>query len=97
MSLFKLWILVLTPLFLMGCSNDDMTQPSQQQVPESASIRVIHASPDAPTINIAIDGTVIGALVGVNYQTASELLPVGSGVSYDFAVQAIRPLAPLRY
>lgn len=91
MSLFKLWILVLTPLFLMGCSNDDMTQPSQQQVPESASIRVIHASPDAPTINIAIDGTVIGALVGVNYQTASELLPVGSGVSYDFAVQANTP------
>lgn len=89
--LIKKSIFLLTPLFLIGCSSDDSQQTLEQQLSESSKVRIIHASPDAPTINVLIDGTVVESLVGVNYQTASGLLRVASEVSYEFVVQGNTP------
>jgi hypothetical protein len=91
MSLFKKSILLLTPLLILGCSNDDSDQVLEEQSPESSNVRVIHASPDAPTVNIAIDGTVVEFLVGVNYQIASEVFPIDSEMSYEVVVQGNTP------
>lgn len=91
MYFLKKSILLLTPLLLLGCLSDDSDQAVEEQSLESANVRVIHASPDAPTVNLAIDGTVVEFLVGVNYQTASEVFPVDSEVSYEFVVEGNTP------
>ncbi|MCM0611234.1 DUF4397 domain-containing protein [Marinobacter sediminum] len=67
--------LVLIPailsLGLVGCSdNDDDPAPT-------ASVRVMHASADAPAVDVAIDGEVV--LSGVEFQQGSGYLPVTAG------------------
>lgn len=62
-------------LGLAACSDDDNGNPTEA-VP-SALVRVVHASPDAPNVDIAVDGTV--ALVSVPYPVFSGYLEVPSG------------------
>lgn len=56
-------------LGLAGCSDDDNKS--------NASVRVLHASPDAPAVDVAIDGDV--ALSGVSFQQGSGYLTVPAG------------------
>lgn len=65
-----------------------LSPPTESQT-ETAQVRVIHASPDAPTVNVLADGEVLGFLVGVDYQQASENFTFQSGSAYEFALQAI--------
>ena len=60
------------------------------------TLRAFHASPDAPLVNILVDGD--AALAGVDYNTGSGLLPVGqgdnvtdNGVDVNVQVEAITP------
>lgn len=79
---------------ITGCSGSDnetaqtLSPPTESQI-ETAQVRVIHASPDAPTVNVLADGEVLGFLVGVDYQQASENFTFQSGSNYEFALQAI--------
>ena len=62
-------ILILVALFI-GCSDDD----NNPIIPlDSASIRVLHASPDAPSVDVLVDNQVV--LSDVSYKQASDLLP----------------------
>jgi hypothetical protein len=52
------------------------------------ALRVIHASPDAPDVNVLVDGA--PALSGVAYKEGSGYLELKEG-TYDLAVEAITP------
>jgi hypothetical protein len=53
--------------------------------PENARLRVIHASPDAPAVDVLLGGDVIEALANIPYFTVSDYLTLESG-TYDFSV-----------
>lgn len=56
---------------MMGCS-DDKTGPSG-----TAQVRVVHGSPDAPAVDVLVDGAVV--LNNVSYRDASGYLGVPEG------------------
>jgi hypothetical protein len=79
----KSWLLAplaALALVLGGCNDDDD--------PAKAAYRVLHASPDAPLVNVLVDGAAV--LEDVDYKTGSGFTQVTRG-SYDIAVEAIIP------
>ncbi|MDC8831350.1 DUF4397 domain-containing protein [Alteromonas gilva] len=83
MKIIKLSLSLFMLVLLSACSGSD-----EEPVEGESSLRVVHASSDAPTVNVLADGEVLGFLVGVDYQQASEQYALESGKSYDFAIQA---------
>lgn len=63
-------------VMLSGCWLDDDDDPVVQEEPTS-SVRVLHASPDAPAVDVAIDGEVV--LTGVEFQQGTGYLSVPAG------------------
>lgn len=63
---------LLLPLAATACSDDGATEPVT-----TAQLRVVHASPDAPNVDVLVDGAV--ALTNVPYRTASPYLDVPAG------------------
>lgn len=57
---------------LAGCDDDDTTPAGP-----TASVRVVHASPDAPAVDVYADGTRV--VSGAPYQSASGFLTVAAG------------------
>ena len=59
---------------LTACDDDDdeLTAPGT-----TAQLRVVHASPDAPNVDVLVDNASV--LTNVAYKTASNYLPVTSG------------------
>ncbi len=53
--------------------------------PENALLRVIHASPDAPAVDVLANGDVVDGLTNVPFFTVSDYLSLPGG-TYDFAV-----------
>jgi hypothetical protein len=68
---------------LAGCDDDD-----DVFAPQSATLRVVHASPDAPPVNVLVDGAT--TLANVDYKEGSGFIPLDAG-TYDIAVEAITP------
>ena len=64
-----------------GCS-DDSTSP---QPVAQARVRVLHASPDAPAVDVLVDGNV--ALTNVPFAASSSYLSVPAG-AHNFKVRA---------
>jgi len=75
-------------LALTACGDDDDSPLIGQPTPSQLALRVLHASPDAPEVNILVNGT--AALSGVDYKEGSGFLTLDAG-SYDLAVEAITP------
>ena len=70
----SLFIFVVLTVVLIGCSDDN----NNRFVPlEQSSIRVLHASPDAPNVDVLVDNQVV--LPDVSYKQASEFLQVLTG------------------
>lgn len=98
MRTIKLLSLSAMVSMLMACSDDDnplpepVTPPAPAPAPTPANgfIRVTHASPDAPAVNILAGGEVLGGLEGVDYQVASGWLEVPEA-TYAVQVDAILP------
>ena len=64
---------LLATLAVSACNNDDdVTAPAT-----TAELRVVHASPDAPNVDVLVDNT--AALTNVAYKAASAYLQVPSG------------------
>tara|TARA_B100002003_G_C13959351_1_gene464798 strand:+ start:226 stop:540 length:315 start_codon:yes stop_codon:yes gene_type:complete len=82
----------LTMIALFGCSNDDdeVIAPPDEPTAQFASLQIIHAGSDAPTVNITADGEVLNGLENVDYQTVSGRFDVATG-TYDVAVEANLP------
>ena len=68
-------------------SDDDMMPP---EVSENAAVRIIHASPDAPDVNILSSGNAITGLEDLAYETASGFSFFRTG-PFNFAVEAQLP------
>ena len=65
------FILLIVMTVSIGCSDDD----NNAVIPlDSASIRVLHASPDAPNVDVLVDNQVV--LSDVSYKQASDFLSV---------------------
>ena len=80
-----------------GILNDDeVTNTDFIDCAATPQLRALHASPDAPLVNILVDGA--AALEDVDFNTGSGLLPVGQGdnvtadgVVVSVQVEAITP------
>lgn len=85
---------VCSAFFLQGCWLDDdddeglVIDPVEEIV--DANIRVVHASPDAPTVDILANGSPLSTKTDLDYQQATAWLPVAPA-SYDVAVEANLP------
>lgn len=76
-------------IFAVGCSDDDdnpITGPGTD-LGDGASLRVVHASPDAPAVDIYAEG-VSGALISaLTYAETSEYLDLAAG-DYNIQIRA---------
>jgi hypothetical protein len=72
----RLLALFAVPLLAVGCNDDDdnITGPEE---PGLAQVRVVHLSPDAPAVDVAVNGSV--AVQGAAYLDATGYLPVPAG------------------
>jgi hypothetical protein len=77
--------LAVAALALAACDDDD---DPIRQAPSEFALRVLHASPDAPLVNVLVDGD--ETLSDVDYKEGSPFLALEEG-SYDLAVEAITP------
>jgi len=68
---FSMKIIVALSAFAIGaCSSDSFKQPPPLPAPgPTGKVQVVHASPDAPTVNVVIDG--VETDTGVDYKQAS--------------------------
>jgi nitrous oxide reductase accessory protein NosL len=75
-----------------GSDNDNdaatITTLAEDPTGEKSAVRVYHASPDAPKVNVWLDGAI--ALSGVDYQQSSGMLMVPAGV-HTVQIDAILP------
>ncbi|MFQ3175093.1 MAG: hypothetical protein ACJAYB_000149 [Psychromonas sp.] len=76
-SFIKVLLASLAAATLFGCNNDN-----------ESSLRVYHASPDAPKVNIWLDGKL--KLAGVDYQQSSGAVILGAGM-HTLQVEALLP------
>lgn len=72
---------------LSGCDNDDSSDVEVID-PAYGAIRVIHASPNAPAVNILVNGD--AAITELDYAESSGFATLETG-SYDIAVEGIIP------
>lgn len=70
--------------FGAGCNNDDPASPTKSAT-QQARVRVLHASPDAPNVDVLVDGTVV--LNNVPFKGYSNYLSVPAGAR-NFKVRA---------
>lgn len=80
MQLTHLLALALTVTAGTACSEDDTTAPTS-----NAYVQVVHASPDAPNVDVLVDDVIV--LTNVPYQAASGYLAVPAGTR-NFKVNA---------
>ena len=85
-------LLASSVLMLAACDNDDDDPPPVQLPASTTTVQVLHASPDAPAVNVFIDGD--EALSDVDYKDASGWVTLDSG-TYSIDVQAILPSGDL--
>ncbi|MCM2678315.1 DUF4397 domain-containing protein [Echinimonas agarilytica] len=69
---------------LVGCNDNDNDNSSEEM--DYSQLRVLHASPDAPAVNVWLDGQ--PALEGVDYAMSSGAITVASG-AHTVQVDAI--------
>lgn len=96
-QMFKIYKLSLIAaiLGLAACSSDDsVPQPGFQAggpAPDIFRIQVLHASPDAPAVDILVDGAT--AISDLDYKQSSAAIALETG-SYDIQVDGITPNGP---
>lgn len=79
------FVAVVSAAAILGaCGSSSKAPPAVEQL----SLRVIHASPDAPGVNVLVNGN--AALSEVQYKEGSGYLALDEG-TYDLAVEAITP------
>jgi len=72
----RLLAVAAVPLLAVGCNDDDdnVTDPGEVGL---AQVRVIHLSPDAPAVDVSVNGAV--AVSGAAYLDVTGYLPVPAG------------------
>lgn len=72
---FAAFVALAGSILVAGCSDSDGDGIAPQE--PTSDVRVLHASPDAPAVEVAIDGEVV--LTGVEFQQGSGYLEVPAG------------------
>jgi hypothetical protein len=75
-------------LVLAACDSDDNDTPPVQPPAPSTIVQILHASPDAPAVDVLVNGEV--ALTGVDYKDSSGWGDFDAG-TYSVEVQGILP------
>ncbi len=75
-KLLMLTVALALPLAVIGCSDDD-ENPVTPQPAAQASVNVIHASPDAPAVDLLVDDKTAGT--GLAFPNATGYLKVNAG------------------
>jgi hypothetical protein len=85
LGLLSLSLVMAASVAVTGCDDDepDPITPT----PEKASIRVVHASPDAPAVDIYAEGVTAPLIKNLAYGQASAYLSVDAG-SYNIQIRA---------
>ena len=65
------------PLLAAGCNDDDDNITAPEGEMGIARVRVVHLSPDAPAVDVAVNGTV--AVQGAAYLDFTDYLQVPAG------------------
>lgn len=73
---FVMMLMAMVALLAVGCSDDDNDNPMNSQ-PELSQVMVVHASPDAPAVDLVVDNTVAGS--GLTFPANTGYLPVEAG------------------
>lgn len=89
----KLALALPLAVLIAGCSDDGDDNVVQfpgpvEEPPASGFIQVVHASPDAPAVNVLVNGSV--AIEGLDYAETSGFTELDAG-SYDISVEGILP------
>lgn len=69
-------MMAMVALFAVGCSDDDEDNMMNSQ-PELSQVMVVHASPDAPAVDLVVDNTVAGS--GLTFPANTGYLEVPAG------------------
>ena len=88
--LSKLFV-IFGSLALAACDSSDSPAPSSPPPPPpaaTAKVQVLHASPDAPAVNVLVDGMTV--FTGVDYKDASPIVEVTEG-NHSIQVDGILP------
>lgn len=93
--LLLLPLLALTAAFA-GCSDDD--DPTNANMGEGAMLRVVHASPDAPAVDVYAEGVSAPLIEDLAYGDTSDYLELAAG-SYNIQLRAAgsSPTGPIAY
>lgn len=86
----KLALLFLPVFFIFGCDTDDDKNDNQPQL-MSSYVRVAHLSPDAPAVDVWVDGNLV--LEDVPYEGISAFLELTEG-SHEILVVAANTTEP---
>jgi len=86
----KLALLMLPVLFIFGCDKEDDNNDNQPQT-QSSYVRVAHLSPDAPAVDVWVDGEMV--LEDVSYAGISSFLELTEG-SHVIQVVAANTTTP---
>ncbi|KPK56591.1 MAG: hypothetical protein AMS22_00785 [Thiotrichales bacterium SG8_50] len=81
-------IVVAGALALAACDSSDNDPPPVNLPAATTVVQILHASPDAPAVDVAVDGEEV--LSDVDYKDASGWVTLDSG-TYSIDVQAILP------
>lgn len=88
---YPLLALVILAAGLTGCDNDNDPVAAAPPPPvpvDTFRLQVLHASPDAPAVDVLVDGTAV--LMGVDYKAGSAALELDVG-DYSIQVDGITP------
>jgi hypothetical protein len=95
MNLMNRFLVMCAVLGLAACDSDNSSLVQQQQDPAAAApspgitkVQVLHGSPDAPAVNVFVDGAEV--LGSVDYKAGSPALELEQG-TYTIRVDGILP------
>ena len=77
-------------LLLAACGSSSSSEVEPPTPPPGAQLQVVHASADAPAVNILVNGEVVDGLAGVPFAAASPYLELTPG-AINASVNAILP------
>ncbi|WP_112478182.1 DUF4397 domain-containing protein [Vibrio variabilis] len=85
MNIIKTSVIAAAALTIVGCGSD-----SDHPANPSTQVRVTHASPDAPFVEVKANGSVVSGLGNVDYQQSSGVITLDAG-TYNLSVDAKLP------